>query len=49
MTATTMDTTRTRKRVKRCDVDRTELEQTAGWVYCGTCGRTTDQMAQESR
>ncbi len=49
MTATILDTPRNRKRVKRCDVDRTELVETAGWVYCATCGRTTDQMAQEPR
>jgi uncharacterized Zn finger protein (UPF0148 family) len=37
---------RNRQRTKRCPVDRAELEQTSGWLYCPTCGLTADELAQ---
>lgn len=36
---------RDRKRTKRCGDCRVELEQTAGWLYCPTCGKTADELA----
>ncbi|MGX6604838.1 hypothetical protein ACWKSP_22320 [Micromonosporaceae bacterium Da 78-11] len=40
---------RDRKRTKRCPDDRVELEQTGGWLYCPSCGKTADELAQVSR
>ena len=36
-----------RMRRKVCAVDRVELVDQAGWLYCPVCGRTADEMAQE--
>lgn len=37
-----------RKRTKRCPDDRAELVDTAGWLYCPSCGRTADELAQQA-
>lgn len=37
---------RDRKRTKRCDECRVALERNAGWLWCPSCGKTADEMAQ---
>jgi uncharacterized Zn finger protein (UPF0148 family) len=37
---------RDRKRRRCCPDDRVELEQREGWLYCPTCGKTADELAQ---
>lgn len=37
-----------RKQAQRCPDDGADLVDTAGWLYCPSCGSTPDEFAQQA-